>query len=84
MLAKIPSATIFNVVRENWTPGGVAQAISHQGFVIQKADGTYMRHASEGRAIVEDRLDLYFQKFLSSPTVVGINLLEIRAVPIAP
>jgi hypothetical protein len=78
VLRRIPHAAVFSVVREGWAPGGVAMAISHQGFVIQKPDGTYLRHASEGRAVVEERLDLYFQKFLTSPTLRGINLLEVR------
>lgn len=77
VLSKIPNASVFNIVREGWTPGGTALAISHQGFVFQRADGTYMRHASPGRGVVEDRLDLYFQKFLDSPTIRGINLLEV-------
>jgi hypothetical protein len=79
VLSRIPTAAIFNVVREGWAPGGLPQAISHQGFVVQKADGTYMRHASEGRGVVEDRLDLYFAKFLGSATIRGINLLGIQA-----
>jgi hypothetical protein len=78
VLSRIPPATIFNVVREGWAPGGLPQTISHQGFVVQKADGTYMRHASEGRGVVEDRLDLYFAKFLGSATIRGINLLGIQ------
>jgi hypothetical protein len=81
VLSKIPTASVFNIVREGWTPGGLAMAISHQGFVIQKRDGTYMRHASPGRGVVEDRLDLYFAKYLGTPTTVrGINLLEVRGV----
>jgi hypothetical protein len=84
VLSKIPNATLFNVVREGWAPGGLSLAISHQGFVIQKPDGTYMRHASEGRTVVEDRLDLYFARFLDSPTIRGLNLLEVTGVPPAP
>ncbi|MGG2367979.1 hypothetical protein ACE4ZV_26925, partial [Salmonella enterica] len=51
VLTKIPDATMFNIVRNGWTPNGISMAISHQGFVIQKPDGTYMRHASPGRGV---------------------------------
>ncbi len=77
VLRKIPSGSIFNIVRENWKPGGVAISISHQGFLVQKKDGTYMRHASPNRGVVEDRLDEYFKKFLASPTIRGINIQQV-------
>lgn len=77
VLRKIPSGSIFNIVREGWAPGGHALAISHQGFLIQKADGLYMRHASTNKQVMEDRIDLYFKRFLDSPTVRGINILQV-------
>ncbi|HEY8280174.1 MAG TPA: N-acetylmuramoyl-L-alanine amidase-like domain-containing protein [Bdellovibrionota bacterium] len=78
VLRKIPNGAIFNIVREGWAPAGVQMAISHQGFVIQKADGTYMRHASPNRGVGEDRIDQYFLKYLESPTVRGISILGVR------
>lgn len=77
VLRKIPTASIFNIVREGWAPGGHALAISHQGFLIQKADGLYMRHASTNKQVMEDRIDVYFRRFLDSPTVKGINILQV-------
>lgn len=77
VLRKIPHTAVFNIVREGWAPGGHSLAISHQGFVVQKADGTYMRHASTNKRVMEDRLDLYFKRFLDSPTIRGINLLQV-------
>jgi hypothetical protein len=76
VLRKIPSGAIFNIVREGWTPGGHALAISHRGFLIQKADGLFMRHASTNKQVMEDRIDIYFKRFLDSPTVRGINILQ--------
>lgn len=77
VLRKIPSGSVFNIVREGWAPGGHSLAISHQGFLIQKADGLYMRHASTNKQVMEDRIDLYFKRFLESPTIRGINILQI-------
>lgn len=77
VLRKVPSGSIFNIVREGWAPGGHPLAISHQGFLIQKADGLYMRHASTNKQVLEDRIDVYFRRFLDSPTVKGINILQV-------
>ncbi len=78
VLRKIPHASVFNIVREGWAPGGHSLAISHQGFLIQKADGTYMRHASTNKQVMEDRIDVYFKRFLESPTIRGINILQVK------
>lgn len=78
VLRRIPHASIFNIVREGWAPGGHSLGISHQGFIVQKADGTYMRHASINKQVMEDRIDLYFKRFLNSSTIRGINLLQAR------
>ena len=75
VLRKVPSGAIFNIVREGWMPGGHPLAISHQGFLVQKPDGLYMRHASVNKQVMEDRIDEYFRRFLESPTVRGINIL---------
>lgn len=76
VLRRVPNGSIFNIVREGWAPGGIATGISHQGFLIQKADGLYMRHASQNKEVREDRIDLYFKRFLNSATIRGINVLE--------
>ena len=78
ILGKIPNGSIFNIIRENWRPGGLAMAVSHQGFIIQRDDGTYMRHASTNRGVVEEKLDVYFRRFQGSETVRGINILEFQ------
>lgn len=78
VLRKIPTGALFHIVREGWSPGGVPMAVSHQGFLVQKPDGTYMRHAALNRGVVEERIDLYFQKFLDSPTVRGVQVLMVR------
>jgi hypothetical protein len=80
VLRRIPSGTIFNVVREGWPQGGSTPLlVSHQGFVIQKRRATYMRHAAQGKEVMDVPLAEYFEKYLQGPTTVrGINLLQVN------
>jgi len=74
---QIPSGTIFSIVREDRPDKEVA--VTHQGLIIQKADGPYVRHM----AFKEQGLDIpmlaYFGKYKDSQwKVLGINLTLIK------
>lgn len=81
LLGKIPSGTIVNLVREKWylPKAGTELLISHQGLAIRKKDALYFRNASSSDAVVEDLpFAAYLAELIHNPTVVGINLLEVR------
>ncbi|MEK6543923.1 MAG: N-acetylmuramoyl-L-alanine amidase-like domain-containing protein [Elusimicrobiota bacterium] len=73
----IPNGTIFSLVRADRPDRPVL--ISHQGLVIQKSDGTYLRHMATGRtgedAPIRDYLDKYKD---SSWKLLGLNLLALN------
>lgn len=83
LLKRLPNGAVFNVVRENWNPpgSGTALAISHQGFIVQKSDGTYLRHASTGKSILDVKLVDYMLPFIHSPTIRGLNILQVQPKP---
>jgi hypothetical protein len=83
LLRRLPDGGVFNVVRENWKPpgSGTALAISHQGFIVQKADGTYLRHASTDKSVLEIELAAYMLPYVNSPTIRGLNVLEVQPKP---
>lgn len=77
LLAAIPNGTILNVVRPGWKIAGTAMNISHQGFVIQKKEGTYFRHVSRTGGRAKDvPLANYLRLCLLIPAIKGINLLQ--------
>ncbi|MGZ3693426.1 MAG: N-acetylmuramoyl-L-alanine amidase-like domain-containing protein [Bdellovibrionota bacterium] len=83
LLKRLPNGAIFNVVREDWAPPGEGTplAISHQGFIVQKSDGTYLRHASTNKAVIDVKLADYMIQFIDSPTIRGLNVLQIQPKP---
>jgi hypothetical protein len=83
LLKRLPNGAVFNVVRENWDPpgSGTALAISHQGFIVQKADGTYLRHASTDKSVLEVKLVDYMIQYINSPTIRGLNILQVLPKP---
>ncbi|MBI2070423.1 MAG: DUF1460 domain-containing protein [Elusimicrobia bacterium] len=69
---QIPTGSIFNVVRENREDQMVL--ITHQGLIIQKPDGAYVRHAAWGRTVEEQALDAYINKYNGARwKVLGMN-----------
>ncbi len=77
LLAAIPNGTILNVVRPGWKIAGTQMNISHQGFVIQKKEGTYFRHVSRSGGRAKDvPLANYLRLCLLIPAIKGINLLQ--------
>lgn len=77
LLTAIPNGTILNVVRPGWKIAGTLMNISHQGFVIQKKEGTYFRHVSRTGGRAKDvPLANYLRLCLLIPAIKGINLLQ--------
>lgn len=80
-LSRIPNGSVINFVRPNWDLTdaiGTHMNVSHQGFVIQKKTGTYLRHASTTGAVLENVLVDYLKKFENHPTLKGIHLLQLN------
>lgn len=81
ILKQIPNGAILNIVRPNWNLSkeiGTHLNISHTGFVIHKEHELFFRHASASNKKIED-IDLltYLEKMANSPTIKGINILQI-------
>ena len=77
LLARIPSGTIANLVRED--KEGVPVLISHQVLLIDSPEGKLVRHASS-TGKVEQMLALpYFYKYFNSKwRLVGLNLDQVN------
>jgi hypothetical protein len=92
VLARIPSGSIFNVVRPEWDlkdVAGTALDVSHQGFVVREKGQVYIIHASNGRArdgrddsmrVKKDLLREYVEQvMMNSDTTAGMNFLSVRS-----
>lgn len=80
MLAQIPSGAVLSVVRPGWqTHSGTSLNISHQGIIIRRGGKLWLRHATNSNAgrVVTVPLLRYLTKYLNSPTIQGVHLLEI-------
>lgn len=78
LFAKIPTASIIEIVRPNWDLKlqiGTCLNVSHLGFAIWNNKTLYFRNASslEGK-VVDTPLIGYLRNYLKSPTVKGINI----------
>lgn len=82
MLNKIPSGTIINIVRPDWNLKkyiGTNLNVSHQGILLREQGKLYLVHASSSdKKVVKVLLTDYLKKYLTSPTVKGINLLKLN------
>jgi hypothetical protein len=83
VLKQIPNACIIEIVRENWQikdKTGTDLNVSHMGFAFWKNDKLYFREASSVYHQTVDVLltDYLEQKVTKNPSVVGINLQQIR------
>ena len=77
----IPSGTVIDIVRPNWDLTkqiGTHLNISHQGFAVRKNGVLYFLEASEvyGKVSMVPLAD-YLHQYLDSPTIKGINVLQI-------
>lgn len=82
LLDRIPSGAILNVVRPNWdlvNAIGTRMNVSHQAFVIRKDGRLLVRHATPAgdRKVVDVDLLAFLTPFRQSPTIKGVNFLEL-------
>ena len=90
ILNRIPSGTIFNVVRPNWSLKqviGTDLDVSHQGVLVRENGVLYMIHASNGasrdgsddkKSVKKDVLIEYLRNvMMKSPTMAGMNILAV-------
>ncbi|MEN0058173.1 MAG: N-acetylmuramoyl-L-alanine amidase-like domain-containing protein [Bdellovibrio sp.] len=89
LIQSIPSGSIFHVVRKGWNvqrSQGTEMTISHMGFLFWEKDVLYMIHASNGlrdgsddyRGVKKEPLAEYlFRVMMKSPTMVGLNILQV-------
>jgi len=76
-LPRIPSGTVANLVRADQPDKPTM--VSHQVLLIKKKDGWYVRHAAFGKAVEDDPIDAYFQRYAgSSWPLLGLNLNALR------
>jgi len=85
VLDKIPSGSIFNMVRNDTTwivkgePKEIGTIISHQGFIIRKDGELYLRHASSAeQKIVDVPMKKYLKDMQQNPSIAGLNVLRVN------
>lgn len=83
LLKKIPSGTIVNFVRPNWDLteiAGTHMNVSHQGFIFQTREGTFLRHASSSaeKKVMNSPFFEYLKKFENHATMKGIHLMKVN------
>jgi hypothetical protein len=87
---RIPSGSIFSLVRPNWdlvNAAGTRMDVSHQGFLIREDGILYMVHASNGAGrdgsdnymgVKKESLRSYISRvMLSRETMAGFNILAL-------
>ncbi len=78
---RIPSGSVVNIVRPNWdlvAAIGTHLNISHQGFAVRKDGVLYFLEASEVlEKVAMVPMPDYLRGYLDSPTIKGINVLQI-------
>jgi hypothetical protein len=81
IIARIPSGSILNMIRENFKVSGTELLVTHQGFIIQKKEGPFLRHVSltGGEHVKDVRFANYLILNLLLPSVKGIHLLGINS-----
>lgn len=97
VLRKIPHGSVIQIVRPGWDLReyiGTRMLVSHQGFVVQRDNHVYFRHASSSpskKRVVEERLQDYLRPYWERKgvyeciesgkgknCVAGINILQVR------
>lgn len=90
LINKIPSGSIFNLVRPNWDltkAAGTHMDVSHQGYLIRENGVLYMVHASNGMGrdgsdnymgVKKEALASYISRvMLSKASMAGFNILAL-------
>jgi hypothetical protein len=82
---RIPSGSVVNIVRPNWNlvaAIGTHLNISRQGFAVRKDGVLYFLEASDVlKSVAMVPMAEYLRAYLGSPTIKGINVLEIVKQP---
>lgn len=81
ILQRLPFVSVANVVRKGWNRKpliGTELDISHQGFIIQKADGVYFRHASLSKKETTEQLLVDYIQTYHNSTAVGLQILGFK------
>ena len=80
-LNAIPNGSVLNLVRGNISDEKKAKLtplIIHQGLILQKADGAYIRHAAPNIGHVsEQKLVDYLIRYVKSPKARGITVYKV-------
>lgn len=75
---QIPSGSIVEIVRVNWSgepPAGINLDVSHLGFAVRTSQGLIYREASQiKRKVIDVPLAEYLRGYLNTSTVKGINI----------
>jgi hypothetical protein len=78
---RIPSGSVVNIVRPNWdlvARIGTHLNVSHQGFAVRENGVLYFLEASEVvKKVAMVPMTDYLRPYLESPTIKGIDVLEI-------
>lgn len=90
LVDRIPSGSIFHVVRPNWdlrSAIGTQLDVSHLGFLVREQGVLYMIHASNGasrdgsddtkRVKKEPFVDYVQRVMMASPTTAGVNIIAV-------
>jgi hypothetical protein len=81
LFSQIPNGSIIEIVRPNWSLKdkiGTNLNVSHLGFAFRENNQLMFRHASTTeKKVITLPLEKYLARFLSSPTVKGINIQKI-------
>lgn len=92
LIERIPSGTIFHLVRVNWNLTeaiGTPLDVSHMGFLIRENGVLYMVHASNGAArdgsdnylgVKKEPLRSYIERVMMNKgtSMVGFNIVRIK------
>ncbi len=83
IISNIPDGAVINIVRPNWDLVryiGTHLNISHQGFAVKKRGKLFFRHPTSvgEKKVINVLMEDYLRKFLESPTIKGINVLEVN------
>lgn len=82
LFSQIPHGSVIEIVRPNWALKdkiGTNLNISHLGLGMRENGQLMFRHASStDKKVVNIPLQTYLKKYLTSPTIKGINIQRIN------
>ncbi len=84
LFAQIPNGAIIEIIRPHWDLRqeiGTFLDVSHLGFAFWQNNILYFRNASASGKVIDQPLITYLQKATASPTIKGINIQIVSAIP---